>query len=241
MPTNHGSQSTGDHAPPSGDFRRPPESGPESAELGYETTDVNAGGIMVFLGGLFGFVIIFFFFCFLMGRVINDGSRKMMVPSTSGTRRTDLCRRADQRRQAGEPEERRAIGAAGARQMTQQFPESAAADRRRQPGDGGPACPRGSAARALQQRAGPPGVRIPIDRAMELIAEKGFQSLRAAHEEQLMAGDRSSDRHCTAHQRLRANRLRVDDDRSAQQKMDYGKAEGRARSAEAGRSTADQR
>ncbi len=68
MPTNHGSQSTGDHAPPTGDFVDHPNPGAESAALGYETTDVNAGGIMVFLGGLFGFVIIFFFFCFLMGR-----------------------------------------------------------------------------------------------------------------------------------------------------------------------------
>ncbi len=76
MPTNHGSQSTGDHPPPAGDFVDHPNPGAESAALGYETTDVNAGGIMVFLGGLFGFVIIFFFFCFLMGRLINVGLEK---------------------------------------------------------------------------------------------------------------------------------------------------------------------
>ncbi len=39
---------------------------------GYETTDVKVGGIAVFLAGLFGVVIIFFFFCFGMGRVINN-------------------------------------------------------------------------------------------------------------------------------------------------------------------------
>jgi hypothetical protein len=39
---------------------------------GYETTDVNVGGVAVFLAGLFGFVLIFFGFCFVMGRVINS-------------------------------------------------------------------------------------------------------------------------------------------------------------------------
>ena len=38
---------------------------------GYETTDVNVSGVVVFLAGLFGFVFIFFIFCFFMGRVIN--------------------------------------------------------------------------------------------------------------------------------------------------------------------------
>ena len=39
---------------------------------GYETTDVRVGGIAVFLAGLFGVVIIFFFFCYGMGKVINS-------------------------------------------------------------------------------------------------------------------------------------------------------------------------
>ena len=72
MPIDSGKHNPGDHPPPTGDFIDHPNSGPESAKLGYETTDVNAGGIIVFLGGLFGFVIIFFFFCFLMGRVRTE-------------------------------------------------------------------------------------------------------------------------------------------------------------------------
>jgi len=39
---------------------------------GYETTDVNVGGIVVFLTGLSAFVLIFFLFCFVMGKVINS-------------------------------------------------------------------------------------------------------------------------------------------------------------------------
>jgi hypothetical protein len=39
---------------------------------GYEVEDVNVRGISVFLAGLFGTVIIFFFFCYGMGKVINN-------------------------------------------------------------------------------------------------------------------------------------------------------------------------
>jgi hypothetical protein len=38
---------------------------------GYETQDVNVGGVTTFLAGLFGFVLIFFVFCFFMGKSIN--------------------------------------------------------------------------------------------------------------------------------------------------------------------------
>jgi hypothetical protein len=53
----------------------------ESKKLGFETSDVNVGSILVFLGGLFGFVVIFFFFCFFMGRVINDVNAKHDGPT----------------------------------------------------------------------------------------------------------------------------------------------------------------
>jgi hypothetical protein len=39
---------------------------------GYELSDVNVNGVAVFLAGLFGSVFIFFFVCFLLGRVINN-------------------------------------------------------------------------------------------------------------------------------------------------------------------------
>jgi hypothetical protein len=39
---------------------------------GYETSDVQVGGIAVFLISLFAFVLIFFVFCFGMGKVINN-------------------------------------------------------------------------------------------------------------------------------------------------------------------------
>jgi hypothetical protein len=39
---------------------------------GYETSDVQVGGIAVFLVSLFVFLVIFFVFCFGMGKVINN-------------------------------------------------------------------------------------------------------------------------------------------------------------------------
>ena len=38
---------------------------------GYETQDVNVGGIVYFLGGLMGSLVLFFVLCFFMGKVIN--------------------------------------------------------------------------------------------------------------------------------------------------------------------------
>ena len=65
---------------------KPPEYDAEAP--GYETTDVNVNGVVVFLAGLFGFVLIFFVFCFVMGKVINSALEKRMDRRTSGTRRT---------------------------------------------------------------------------------------------------------------------------------------------------------
>ena len=62
---------------------------------GYETTDVNVNGIAWFLAGLLGSVFMFFFLCYGMGRVINnlwvkqDGpaSKWRVGANTQGARR----------------------------------------------------------------------------------------------------------------------------------------------------------
>jgi hypothetical protein len=43
----------------------------DSEHPGYETQDVNVVGIVTFLAGLGGFVLVFYVFCFLMGKAIN--------------------------------------------------------------------------------------------------------------------------------------------------------------------------
>src|ERR1700734_3506921 len=48
--------------------------GPRDPEHpGYETTDINVNGVLVFLAGLAGFVLVFFGLCFVLGRGINNG------------------------------------------------------------------------------------------------------------------------------------------------------------------------
>ena len=48
---------------------------------GYETSDANVGGVIVFLGGLAGTLVVFLFFCFYMGRAINAEWQKQDGPA----------------------------------------------------------------------------------------------------------------------------------------------------------------
>ena len=66
--------------------------GPRSAENpGYETTDVNVSGVIVFLAGLCGFLLIFFIFCFGMGKVINNALDKQDGPVTKWNQRSNFA------------------------------------------------------------------------------------------------------------------------------------------------------
>jgi hypothetical protein len=163
----------------------------DSEHPGYETQDVSVRGIVTFLAGLSGFVIIFFFFCFIMGKVINyeiaksDGptdkwhSNLNEVGSTPrGAKREDLASDADM--------EQRQLGA-----MTQAFPTP-----RLEMDDGNqdladlharedlllnfystsPDLPAGT-------------VRIPIDRAMQLVLERGLPTAPQPSAQTLMAGE----------------------------------------------------
>ena len=60
---NDWGRDTADHSTPGGQV--------DAENPGYETTDVNVGGIVVFLGGLAGFLIMFFVVCYFLGIVIN--------------------------------------------------------------------------------------------------------------------------------------------------------------------------
>ncbi len=45
----------------------------DSEHPGYEVADVNVSGVVVFLAGLIGFVLVFFVVCFGLGKLINHG------------------------------------------------------------------------------------------------------------------------------------------------------------------------
>ena len=70
MPTE-GHQGNDPLNPGSGSY--PKGLGRSDEQPGYEVQDVNVGGIVTFLTGLSGFLIIFFLFCFVMGKAINSG------------------------------------------------------------------------------------------------------------------------------------------------------------------------
>jgi hypothetical protein len=143
----------------------------DSENPGYETEDVSVGGVVTFLAGLSAFVLIFFFFCFAMGKAINyalikhDGETDKWhtTPSTlgataHGTKREDLTSNATM--------EQRALG-----DMTQTFPTP-----RLETDDGNQDLADLHAREDLlldnYSKSGdlPAGtIRIPIDRAMELV------------------------------------------------------------------------
>jgi hypothetical protein len=159
----------------------------ESENAGYEITDVNVNGIVVFLASLGAFVAVFFVFCFGMGKVINTAILKSdgppnkwnMIGAQPQGKRQDLTSNAVMEQNQ-------------LNQMVQRFPTP-----RLQTDDGNQEIAEMHAREDLlldnyswvDRTSGK--VRIPISRAMQIIAEHGLPV--APQEEQtepLMAGDR---------------------------------------------------
>ena len=159
---------------------------------GYEIQDVNVAGISTFLAGLFGFVLVFFVFCFFMGKVINnvllkqDGPPNKWQPNLSqagatptGAKREDLTSNAEMQQKALQA-------------MTQTFPTP-----RLEADDGNQDTADLHALEDLllnyySSSADLPAgtIRIPIERAMELIVQRGLGTPPAAQApKKLMAGE----------------------------------------------------
>jgi hypothetical protein len=178
------------HEPPAHDPRDPhnPGHNPGIDSPGYEVTDVNVNGIVVFLASLGAFVGVFFIFCFGMGKVINTAILKSdgplnkwnMIGAQPTGKRQDLTSNAVMEQNQ-------------LNQMVQRFPTP-----RLQTDDGNQEIAEMHAREDLllnhyswvDRSSGK--VRIPIARAMQIVAEHG---LPVAPEEQtsepLMAGDRA--------------------------------------------------
>ena len=188
MPTNHEGHDMGKpegvHAHPSPKI--------DDNHPGYEVQDVNVTGISTFLAGLFGFVLIFFVFCFFMGKAINnillkqDGEPNKWQANLSqagatphGDKREDLKSNA-----AMEQNQLAAI--------SQTFPMP-----RLETDDGNQDVADLHAREDLlldyysTSSDLPAGtIRIPIDRAMQLIVQRGLGTPAAAPQpEKLMAGE----------------------------------------------------
>ena len=159
---------------------------------GYEVQDVNVGGIVTFVAGLSGFLIIFFVFCFFMGKVINYTLAKQDGPvnkwhagqgelgaTPRGEKREDLTSNAVMvQRQLS--------------QMTQTFPTP-----RLETDDGNQDTADLHAREDLllnyysTSRDLPAGaIRIPVARAMQLVVQQGLpKPSAAAQAAPLMAGE----------------------------------------------------
>src|SRR6266481_208626 len=141
---------------------------------GYEVTDVNAGGVAVFLAGLFGSVILFFLLCYGLGVLINGGIKKEDGPTTKwNTQSAFAGAEINGKRQdlASNPEmQQREF-----QQMTSTFPEP-----RLDIDDGNQATADLHAREDLLLNnysvvsGGTGSIRIPISRAMEIIAQRGL-------------------------------------------------------------------
>jgi hypothetical protein len=152
---------------------------------GYETTDVNVSGVVVFLAGLSGFVLIFFVVCFGIGKFINSNLDKQYTeeygaPTKWKVEAGQAPTSKEREDLASNPE----IQQKQLKSMIDPFPEP-----KLEMDDGLQATADLHAKEDLllnhySSVDGQPGTfRIPIDHAMELIAQRGLPVAGSAKSE----------------------------------------------------------
>lgn len=192
---------------------------------GYETTDVNVSGVVVFLSGLMGFLVVFFVFCFFMGKVINSALETQDGPKDkwhsfsafagaagNGGKRENLASNAEmQQKELG--------------QMTNNFPTP-----RLDIDDGNQATADLHAREDLlltHYSSFNGTTRIPIERAMEVIAQKGLPvTAQSGAASELMAGDEKPMPLAPLTTGFARTGYELDAIEARKQKMSYTKAEG---------------
>ena len=201
----------------------PPKSDTTSGSPGYELSDVNVNGVVVFLGGLIGFVFVFFFFCFLMGKVINTQFLKQDGEPTKWQREAgaDVVRK--RQNLASNPE----MDQKELQRMTANFPTP-----RLDADDGNQATADLHAREDLllnhySSVDGLPGsVRIPIDRAMELVVQRGLPVAAAGTPVTLLAEDQKPEVEAPLTTGFARTGYELDTIETRAQKMSYTKAVG---------------
>jgi hypothetical protein len=159
---------------------------PGNLSAGYELTDVSVKGVVVFLAALAAFVGVFFIFCFGMGKVINTAIIKSDGPSNRWNKDVNAPAKREDLTSNAVMEQRQL------QSMTQRFPTP-----RLQTDDGNQEIADMHAREDLLLNyyswvAQPGGkVRIPISRAMEMIAQHGLPVAPVQPGETLMAGDKA--------------------------------------------------
>jgi hypothetical protein len=195
----------------------------DSDHPGYEVTDVNTSGIVVFLAGLFGSVLVFFLLCYGLGTLINGGIKKEDGPSTKWNRSSTFAGPADGKRQdltsTTEMQQREY------QQMTATFPEP-----RLDIDDGNQATADLHAREDLllnHYSTGAEGtVRIPITRAMELIAQRGLPvNSQAMSTAVAMTGDEKPSVQAPLTSGFARTGYEIETIEAREQKLSYGKAQ----------------
>jgi len=159
---------------------------PASMREGYEVTDVSVQGIMVFLTGLFISVGVFFVLCYGLGIVFNNILKKSDGPPNKWNASTAAPSGKLKHMESNPAEVQQHL-----QQLTQTFPTP-----RLQQDDGNQDVANLHAREDLLldhyswADDSHTKVRIPIDRAMALIAQRGLPvAEKPAQGQQLMAGD----------------------------------------------------
>ncbi|HEX8811022.1 MAG TPA: hypothetical protein VF742_03430 [Terracidiphilus sp.] len=156
---------------------------PVDASLGYERSDVRVTGIVVFLTALTLLVVVAAVLCWGIGSVINSVLYHQDGPNSKWAKTADVRDLGDM---PNNPDLQNKMA-----QLTQQFP---APRLQNDQGDGA------QDIAELHQREdlllnhfsrieGSDKIRIPIERAMELIASKGLPVASAATTQKPMTGD----------------------------------------------------
>ncbi len=225
MPTNdHDLNQPGAHDPHARDAEHP----------GYEVTDVNAGGVAVFLAGLFGSVFIFFLLCYGLGVLINGGIKKEDGPTTKWNRLSSFAG-ADAFQGDGKTKGKRQDLASNPemqqrefQQMTSTFPEP-----RLDIDDGNQATADLHAREDLllnnySETAGT--IRIPISHAMEIIVQRGLPvNAQAGTTSVEMAGDEKPTVQAPLTSGFARTGYELETIEAREQKMNYGKAVGESK------------
>ena len=200
-----------------------PVSNLDDGNPGYELTDVNVNGVVVFLGGLIGFVLIFFGFCFVMGRGINSLFLDQDGKATKWQVATGASAMADRRGTNLTPNTE--MDQKDLQHMTAIFPTP-----RLDTDDGNQSTADLHAREDLlldhySQIDGQAGaVRIPIERAMELIVQRGLPVAPTGAPKVLMAGDSANKVQAPLTTGFARTGFELDTIETREQKLSYTKA-----------------
>ncbi len=209
----------------------PDQKGRSSESPGYETTDVNVNGVIVFLAGLGGFLVVFFVFCFVMGKVINSAIQTADGPTTKWNHTSEFAGAALNGGKRQDMVNDPVLQQKQLQQLTSTFPTP------RLDIDDGEQSTADLHAREdllLDYYSVSPGegnnIRIPITRAMELIAQRGLPvNTTTAVKEPLMAGDDKPEILAPLTTGFARTGYELDTIEARAEKMAYGKAASEAK------------